>query len=168
MCSVANGDNTSEWNFFPYHVISIWLCPLRSVNLCLCLCPGKVNLIYCYISFRYQGTAYPIVNLLNIINYLSFSGRECKMLIRLCGLLFFFFFGNEERKDDLVRYPGEFFPLLVKENYSLHSLREKSIIPNKSQSCCPFSAVLSRTQGNVDSVSYGFSVVSFFLFLFFF
>lgn len=35
---------------------------------------------------------------------------------------------------------GEFSPLsgLAKENYSLHSLREKSIIPNKSQSCCPF------------------------------
>lgn len=62
----------------------------------------------------------------------------------------------------MVRYPGELFPLLVKENYSLHSLREKSIIPNKSQSCCPFSAVLSRTLGDVDSVSYGFSLFSFF------
>lgn len=51
--------------------------------------------------------------------------------------------------------PGDFFSLLVKENYSLHSLREKSIIPNKSQSCCPlFSAVPSGTLGDVDFMSY--------------
>lgn len=75
------------------------------------------------------------------------------MLIRLCRL---FFFCNEERKDDLVRYPGGlFFSLVVKENYSLHSLREKSIIPNKSQSCCPlFSAEPCGTLGDVDFMSY--------------
>lgn len=35
---------------------------------------------------------------------------------------------------------GKFSPLsgFAKENYSLHALKEKSIIPNKSQSCCPF------------------------------
>lgn len=73
------------------------------------------------------------------------------------------FFSNEERKDDLVQYPwGVFFPpLLVKENYSLHPLREKSITPNKSPGCCPFSVVLNRTLANVDFMSY--ALLCFFL-----
>lgn len=79
------------------------------------------------------------MNLLNIINYLSSNGGECRMLIRLCRLpLSLLFFVMKREKTIWFDTPGDFFPsLLVKENYSLHSLREKSIIPNKSQSCCP-------------------------------
>lgn len=57
---------------------------------------------------------------------------------------------------------GVFFSLhLVKQNYSLHPLREESIIPNKSPSCCPFLLVLSRTLGNVDFVSYAWLFIFF-------
>lgn len=81
------------------------------------------------------------MNLLNIINYLGSNGRECRRLIRLCRLFFFsFLFFVMREKTIWFDTPGEFSPLSgsAKENYSLHSLREKSIIPNKSQSCCPF------------------------------
>lgn len=83
------------------------------------------------------------------------------MLIRLCRLsLSLSFFVMKREKTIWFDTLGDFSPsLLVKENYSLHSLREKSIIPNKSQSCCPpsfffSSAVPSGTRGDVDFVSY--------------
>lgn len=83
------------------------------------------------------------------------------MLIRLCRR---FFFLMKREKTIWFNTLGDFFflpPLLVKENYSLHPLREKSIIPNKSLSCCPALVVLSRTLGNVDFVSY--ALLDFFL-----
>lgn len=79
-------------------------------------------------------------------------------------LWFFFFFVMKREKTIWFDTLGKFSPLssLAKENYSLHALRGKSIIPNKSQSCCPFffSAVRSGTLGNVDFMSYSFAASS--------
>lgn len=105
MCSVANWDNTSEWNFSPYNVISISPCPLRSVNLCLPMPgEGKLNLLlYLFPLLRrsISNSEPPKHNQLSELQWQRMQNAD--------KTLETFFFCNEERKDDLVRYPGGLF-----------------------------------------------------------